>query len=89
MKLSVERPGREQALADATTVDTLHDLTPEQVFRSLYRRAQAQREPDREPGPERSRELERESEPESEPEPELIEAFHELVDLVGQQDGGG
>ena len=62
-------------------MDTLHDLTPEQVFRSLYRRAQTHREP----GPERSRELERESEPE----PELIAAFHELVDLVGQQDGGG
>jgi exonuclease SbcD len=68
VKLSVERAGREQALADATAVETLHDLTPEQVFRSLYRK---DRQSDREPGP------------------ELIAAFHELVDLVGQHDGGG
>ena len=68
VRLAVERPGREQALADAATVETLHDLTPEQVFRSLYRK---DRESDREPAP------------------ELIAAFHELVDLVGQQDGGG
>ncbi|MEE9127648.1 MAG: exonuclease SbcCD subunit D C-terminal domain-containing protein [Planctomycetota bacterium] len=83
VRLAVERPGREQALADAATVETLHDLTPEQVFRSLYQKARADRksdqESDREPKPK----------PEPEPEPELMAAFHELVDLVGQQDGAG
>jgi exonuclease SbcD len=79
VKLSVERPGRELALAEAASVETLHDLRPEQVFRSLYRKAherepsQPHRQPD--PGPDPG------------PAPELLAAFHELVDSVSQQGG--
>ncbi|MHC4514547.1 MAG: exonuclease SbcCD subunit D C-terminal domain-containing protein [Planctomycetota bacterium] len=75
VKLSVERPGRELALAEAASVDTLHDLRPEQVFRSLYRKVH-----EREPSP-------ADCQPHPEPAPELLAAFHELVDSVSQQGG--
>jgi exonuclease SbcD len=80
VKLSVVRPGRTRALADSVPVATLHDLTPEQVFRSLYRKVRE--------GATRTG-SEPESEPKTEPPPELLEVFHELVDAVAQHEEGG
>ncbi len=73
IKLSVERPGRPLTLAQVAPVETLHDLTPDQVFRSLYRKASADDEDE-----------EGKLKPEPEPPRELLAAFHELVDAVSQ-----
>lgn len=72
VKLSVERPGQQLSLADVAPVETLHDLTPDQVFRSLYRKS-------------RDEDQDQDQVVEHEPPPELLAAFHELVDAVSQE----
>ena len=64
-RLTVEYPGEVRSLADGTA-QVLRDLTPEEVFRSLYSSRHGGQVPD-----------------------DLLAAFHELVDEVGQKGGGG
>ncbi len=96
IKLSVVRPLRERTLADVAPVETLHDLTPDQVFRSLYRKASADADADADGDRDSDGdgdgkgdgkgEGEGAAEPgnEAEPPPALLAAFHELVDAVSQ-----
>jgi len=82
IKLSIDRPGRALTLAEVAPVETLHDLTPDQVFRSLYRKIRADDASADDDGREGKLEAE------AEPAPELLAAFHELVDAVNQGSQG-